>query len=238
MKSKIFTKLTCLALCLVTIFCSGCFNCLDQKHKKEFVEAVKKQKPIADSFVPEITDYILETRPLTYFESEEDMRAQGFSRYSDFLKNRTDTSGRRLFFVDVYDSDNEETLVVDFRTRRLGIDDKDTIVKSFYTKKSELIGFNFFVYDVYEYDFSLCIVICYDNKYFTINNSCYNGDIGRSDEERTRPTALYMVDLENERLIYCGYSITHFENLYAKGSPIHDARELCLKISKREQEGK
>ena len=242
MKSKIFTKLLCLALCLVTIFCSGCgwVNCILEKREKEFVEAVKKQKPIADSFVPEITDYILETRPLNYFESEEDMRAQGFSRYSDFLKNRTDTSGRRLFFVNVYDSDNdnEETLVVDFKTRRLGIDDKDTIVKSFYIKKSELVGFNFFVYDVYEYDFSLCIVICYDNKYFTINNSCYNGDMGTSDEERTRPTALYMVDLENERLIYCGYSVTHYENLYSRGYAIPDAQELCLKISKKEQEGK
>ena len=125
--------------------------------------------------------------------------------------------------------------LLDFKTRRLGIDDKDTIVKSFYIKKSELVGFNFFVYDVYEHYFYLCIVIWYDNKYFTINNSSYD-EIGLSDEERTRPTALYMVDLENERLIYCGYSITHFENLYSKGSPIYDAQELCLKISKKEQE--
>ena len=239
MKGRTFTKLICLDLCLVTIFCSGCgwVNCIHEKNKKEFIEAVKKQKPIADSFVPEITDYILETRPLNYFESEEDMRAQGFSRYSDYMPYTEHVKEGFHHMISVLVGDDKDTLVVKFITKILE-KDREYTEEIFYTKKSETIGFDFFttisIHDR-EDEFRFRIIICYDNKYFTINNSSYD-EIGLSDEERTRPTALYMVDLENERLIYCGYSITHFENLYSKGSPIYDAQELCLKISKKEQE--
>ena len=73
-------------MCLVTIFCSGCFSCIDNHDRKQAKEAMKAKKAIAETYIPQCTDYSLKIVPNNYFKTDEERQAHGFMKEQDFFR--------------------------------------------------------------------------------------------------------------------------------------------------------
>ena len=80
MKRKTFTKFVCVILCILTIFCSsGCVrSCIDnyveereQRDLSEVIEKMQEKKAVAETYIPECTEYSLKIMPTEYFETDE-----------------------------------------------------------------------------------------------------------------------------------------------------------------------
>ena len=190
MKSKIFTKLLCLALCLVTIFCSGCFSCIGKHAEKQAKEAMQAKKAIAETYIPQCTDYSLKIVPKNYFKTDEERQAQGFLKEQDFFRELV--YPRYEFYLGtssiICEIDGNSTLVAEYKVSGDG---------------TKAYGQDFF--------HSYCrYAVLFDGKFFLIT------DVGGTPDSMgyaCQAPALYLFDYENDQLLYCGYALEFYDIL-------------------------
>ena len=194
MKIKIFTKLTCLALCLVTIFCSGCFSCIENHARKRAKEAMQAKKAIAETYIPQCTDYSLKIVPNNYFKTDEERQAHGFMKEQDFFRKlvypRYEFWVGNPSIIKKYDRSIEGSgiLVSEYKVSGAG---------------TKAYGQDFF--------HSYCsYAVLFDGKFFLIT------DVGGTPDSMgyaCQAPALYLFDYENDQLLYCGYALEFYDIL-------------------------
>ena len=214
-KSTIFKILTFFLTFVIFSCCSGCFvescigSCMDKqeaKDKAEFLERARVKKAEADSFIPQVDDYILELKLRTCFESNEEAYSEGFFNLYD--------PGAGMYNYNFGYTHSEEKTII-------------AIIYQIpnYNRKYE---FKYSINDVCGYEFFfdpnrnlfLDGLIEYDQKLFAV--PYIDGSRWNDRNCRIHPPALYMIDVENEQILYCGYFEEWYEELFnnysAKGS--------------------
>ncbi len=205
MNRKIFTKLTCLALCLVTIFCSGggykpigC-SCLDaifeadwQRDKDEIIAVMQAKKDEAETYIPQCTDYTLKILPEEYFKTDEERQAQGFMKYDVFFRYHLDLQ---------YEFLNWSTGIAVGEKRNINGDWESKILYQMsYYSVDEIYArkiFNYFKDHA----------ILFDGKFFAVTSVDKEG----GGNNTFQAPALYLLDFENDQILYCGCALEFYD---------------------------
>ena len=227
-KSSLFKILTLFLTFVIFSCCSGCFvescigSCMDkqrEKEKAEFLERARAKKAEADSFIPQVDDYILELKPKTYFENEGKAIEAGYFYPTQKIWNKDE------WFLGVYFPPPYESV-------ELSLYPYDTSKKAYDFKcdVTDIYGFEFFfphkdIGGLFHKD-----LIEYDGKFFAIHCAGEVFLYGR--DNFFIPPALYLIDVENEQIFYCGY----FEQWYDDVFNNYRGRasgNYCYKITKK-----
>ena len=85
MKRKTFIKLVCVILCILTIFCSGCYNSYirTSEQRQDVVDTMQSKKTKSQKFIPQCTDYTLKISLPSW---PDESIPQGYFTYDEFFK--------------------------------------------------------------------------------------------------------------------------------------------------------
>ena len=225
-KSAIFKILTLFLTFVIFSCCSGCFvescigSCIDKQETKEkakFLERAKAKKAEADAFIPEVNDYIFEVKQKSFFKSDEEAYKAGFFDYYTYCL-------RNYYFSRI----GESQLI-----SNITIYSKDhTLLCDFKCDLNNIVGGVFF--SRYSIDMFFHKEVEFDGKIFIIP------EFERSKSgyvlSPITPPALYMIDVENGRILYCGYFEGWYEELF-NNYKAGDFYDYYYKITKKINEG-
>ena len=213
-KSSIFKILTLFLTFIIFSCCSGCFvesciaSCRDKqeaKEKAEFLERARAKKAEADSFIPQVDDYILELKPYSFFKSNEEAYNEGFFYYhtpNRFINYYVPMRGTGPHMSIAVYTVNENVLLCEFECNLENI-----VGGTFFTGNSADV----FYHKKFEYDKKIFIIPEFKGSRW--NNGLISTLI---------PPALYMIDVENACILYCGYFEQWYDDIFnnysAKGS--------------------
>ncbi len=231
-KSTVFKILTLFLTFVIFSCCSGCFvescigSCMDkqrEKEKAEFLERARVKKAEADSFVPQVDGYILELKPYSFFESEKEAIAAAYFYPNQSIKYKGE------YFLRVDFSPPYESV-------ELYIYPYDTSKKEYNFKcdVTEIYGYEFFFHNKDAISLFHKDLIEYDGKFFAIH--CAPGTILNGLENRFIPPALYMIDIKNEQILYCGYFEQWYDDVFNNYNG-RSSGDYYYKITKKINEG-
>ena len=206
MKKKTLFKILTLFLTFVIFSCcSGCFLYLINKKNEErhqrLIEKQKERKAQADALIPEIDGYIFEALPKAAFANQEDWESKGFFDIDTFFKEDT---GIEYFF------NIKETDLYYLGTVCLANDGKIcyeiTIAKNDYEER---------LTKYFEVFTSLSVrsteIICIEGIFFLIYFMPYYSGYLEG------PPAFFLLDFENNTMLYAGYAKGWLEYEIANG---------------------
>ena len=217
-KSSIFKILTFFLTFVIFSCCSGCLTLISYTHKKDVKEDIQEQKQkkaLADALVPEIEGYTFEALLQFAVDNPEDIEKQGFLYYWDFMKEEyacvKENNSENIEEYWVYPS------MIDIQSRTKA-DSLGYVIPSEYHKK---------IFEVFPESFSYP-VIEYNDKYFYLSQMSFSL---KSSKSGAGALALFLLDFENHRMYYVGYSKGWLEYEIAHGK-FYKATQCYYRITK------
>ena len=201
---KNLKRIFCLAISMILILCSGCDD------------ALQKEKELSASFVPDVAGYKLEVKSVLEFEDEKDRQAQG---YLSFYKFSIGYNGD----YKVSSNWDKESLAMNLESKFNGTEYVGCEQKKIVCPLSQITAWDHFMFRCNSngwpyHKFVRYILFDGENYFLITHGECEN-----------IPMALYILDFENQKILYCDYAeeyYDYFENLNTKYNP------FCFKIKK------
>ena len=203
-KSSIFKILTLFLTFVIFSCCSGCLYSLIKKKNEEKhqhrIELQRQRKAQADALIPEVEGYTFEALPQVAFANQEDWESKGFFDIFTFFKEDTeieyffDVKETDLYYLGTVCSDNDGKICYEI-----------TIAKNDY--KERLTKYFEVFISVYV---RMTEIICIDGIFFLI---CWMHEYNYLDG----PPAFFLLDFENNTMLYAGYAKGWLEYEIANG---------------------
>ena len=223
-KSIMFKILTLFLTVVVFSCCSGCFLYLIRKDNEEFhqhlVETQKQRKAQADALIPEIDGYIFEALPQAAFANQEDWESKGFLDYNAFripgLEYR--------YYCEITKNDEYYMFNVKLHYRRESSPEDVNIGKIVIGKQE----YEERLLKLFELFTRHGGVVCYDNNFFMLVwMSVYSRYL-------EGPPALFLLDFENNTILYAGYAKGSLEYEIANGE-FFIKEDMVYKLTKESE---
>ena len=185
-------------LCILTVVCSsGCVrSCIDnyveereQRDLSEVIEKMQEKKAVAETYIPECTEYSLKIMPTEYFETDEERTAQGFIKHRDFFNSSgPDVAYPQYSYILYHDK-------IIIQVTPSGSESAyDLCEMKWPNHIASKDFFNFFEDGV----------ILFDNKFFLVTTIS-------ALQRVIQAPALYLLDFKNERVLYCGCALEFYD---------------------------
>ena len=220
-KSAIFKILTLFLTFVIFSCCSGCIIFAIAKESKQkdiqrWKEIQKERKAQADALIPEIDGYIFKALPQDAFVNQEDWESKGFIHQHNFFN-----WGKSFYYY--YNKQKTETsFIVTVRTNSGKVFNKIIIDINEY---EERLSKYFEIFS--EYAAGEESIINKDGEFFLVSWMPYKR-VGM--RNLAGPPALFLLDFENNTMLYVGYAKGWLEYEIEHGE--FSTTNICYKLTK------
>ena len=200
---KIIKKLFIFLFAIILIFSfSGCY----WRYLEKFIQGMEKNQKTADGFEIQCLDYSLEVFPVVCEKGKvEEYRIfeRGFKSCPDFF-DEYEVKG-----FTVTKSEDDSHIKIQLKANESGISDRAVVIS-----KQEIVGYELCFRPEKRTFAGVTALIVYDGVYFLIT-ACGDLSPATLPYQEYNPTpfapALYLVDFENNKLLYCGYAKGYYD---------------------------
>ena len=221
-KSSIFKILTLFLTFVIFSCCSGCIifalaKKSKQKDIQHWIEIQKERKAQADALIPEIDGYIFEALPQDAFINQEDWESKGFIHQHNFF------NWGKSFYYYYEKQETETSFIVTVRTNSGKVFNKIIIDINEY---EERLSKYFEIFS--EYTAGEESIINKDGEFFLVSWMPYKQEGMRT---LAGPPALFLLDFENNTMLYVGYAKGWLEYEIEHGE-FKNSSNICYKLTK------
>ncbi|MBE5765407.1 MAG: hypothetical protein E7339_07445 [Clostridiales bacterium] len=219
-KSSIFKILTLFLTFIIFSCCSGCLIFAIAKESKQkdiqhWIEIQKERKAQADALIPEIDGYIFEALPQDAFVNQEDWESKGFIHQHNFF------NWEKSFYYYYNKQKTETSFIVTVRTNSGKVFNKIIIDINEYEERLSKYFKVFPLTSATELE-----IINMDGEFFLVSWMPYK-QVGRT---LAGPPALFLLDFENNTMLYVGYAKGWLEYEIEHGK--FYTTNICYKLTK------
>ena len=220
-KSSIFKILTLFITFVIFSCCSGCIIFAIAKESKQkdiqrWKEIQKERKAQADALIPEIDGYIFEALPQDAFVNQEDWESKGFIHQHYFF------NWEKSFHYYYKKQKTETSFIVTVRTNSGKVFNEIIIDINEY---EERLSKYFEIFS--EYSAGEESIINKDGEFFLVSWMPYKREGMRN---LAGPPALFLLDFENNTMLYVGYAKGWLEYEIEHGE--FSTTNICYKLTK------